>query len=66
VPHSPPPSISTASDRPRPGAGRGTDGLGAYTRDPFQGYLEGRTVEDLVEAGSLLDVPAAGRGLQEL
>lgn len=61
MPHSPPPSTRTASDRPRSTPGRAPDGLGAYTRDPFHGYLEGRTVEELIQPGSLLDVPSARR-----
>lgn len=61
MPHSPPPSTRTASDRPRSTPGPATAGLGAYTRDPFHGFLEGRTVEDLIEPGSLLDVPSARR-----
>jgi 8-amino-7-oxononanoate synthase len=31
------------------------DGLARYTRDPFDGYFDGRPVEELVPAGSLLD-----------
>lgn len=33
----------------------------AYARDPFQGFFEGRTVEELIERGSLLDTPAVRR-----
>lgn len=33
--------------------------LGAYTRDPFDGFFDGRAVEEIIEAGSLLDTVAA-------
>jgi 8-amino-7-oxononanoate synthase len=31
------------------------DSLGEYTRDPFGGFFDGRPVDELIEAGSLLD-----------
>jgi 8-amino-7-oxononanoate synthase len=31
------------------------DGLAAYTRDPFDGFFDGRSVDELIEPGSLLD-----------
>src|SRR5690606_3962439 len=43
-----------------PSANGGSD-LAGYTRDPFDGWMEGRTVDDLVEPGSLLDVPNVRR-----
>jgi 8-amino-7-oxononanoate synthase len=33
----------------------GAESLGAYTRDPFLGYFEGRSVDQILPAGSLLD-----------
>ncbi len=42
------------------GAGR----LAGYTRDPFNGWMEGRSAEDLIEPGSLLDVPNVRRWFQ--
>ena len=38
-----------------------SDALSAYTRDPFGGYFEGRTVDDLLPPGSLLDTPNVRR-----
>jgi 8-amino-7-oxononanoate synthase len=35
------------------------DGLARYTRDPFDGYFDGRPVDELIEAGSLLDIDGA-------
>jgi 8-amino-7-oxononanoate synthase len=35
--------------------------LAAFTRDPFDGFFEGRSVDDLAPAGSLLDTPAVRR-----
>ena len=41
---------------------RGIEGqLAAFTRDPFDGYFEGRTVDEIVPAGSLLDTPGVRR-----
>lgn len=34
------------------------DGVAAYTRDPFGGLFDGRSVDDLIEPGSLLDIDA--------
>jgi len=42
------------------------DALRAYARDPFHGLFEGRTVEDLIAPGSLLDTPAAKRWYRDL
>jgi 8-amino-7-oxononanoate synthase len=39
----------------------GAADLAAYTRDPFLGYFEGRTVEEIMPAGSLLDHPNVRR-----
>src|SRR5690606_38449972 len=39
----------------------GAGDLAGYTRDPFGGWMDGRTVDDLVEPGSLLDVPNVRR-----
>jgi len=36
-------------------SGDATPELSAYTRDPFEGVFEGRSMDDLVPAGSLLD-----------
>jgi len=58
--------------RPAPGAPRpGENGavgtaplserLAGYTRDPFGGFFDGRSWEDIVEPGSLLDTPAVRR-----
>jgi len=35
------------------------DGLADYTRDPFGGYFDGRSVDELIEPGSLLDIDGA-------
>jgi 8-amino-7-oxononanoate synthase len=35
--------------------------LTAYTRDPFAGYFEGRTLEEIAPAGSLLDTAGVQR-----
>jgi 8-amino-7-oxononanoate synthase len=35
--------------------------LAAFTRDPFDGFFEGRTVEDIVPPGSLLDTAGVRR-----
>jgi 8-amino-7-oxononanoate synthase len=35
--------------------------LDAYTRDPFHGYFEERSVADIIADGALLDVPSAKR-----
>lgn len=42
------------------------DSLRAYARDPFYGLFEGRTVEELIPPGSLLDTPAAKRWYRDL
>jgi 8-amino-7-oxononanoate synthase len=39
----------------------GASHLGEYTRDPFLGFFEGRTMDDIVAAGSLLDHPNVRR-----
>jgi 8-amino-7-oxononanoate synthase len=38
-----------------------TSDLSAFTRDPFDGYFEGRTSEEIVPPGSLLDTPGVQR-----
>ncbi|HEX7090535.1 MAG TPA: pyridoxal phosphate-dependent aminotransferase family protein, partial [Longimicrobiales bacterium] len=38
-----------------------TDALACYTRDPFHGFFDGRSGEELIEPGSLLDTPAVRR-----
>ncbi len=38
-----------------------TDALEGYTRDPFSGFFDGRSVDDMIEPGSLLDTPAVRR-----
>src|SRR5690606_22941355 len=35
--------------------------LADFTRDPFDGFFDGRSVDDIVPAGSLLDTPAVRR-----
>jgi 8-amino-7-oxononanoate synthase len=35
------------------------DRLDRYTRDPFDGYFDGRSLEELIEPGSLLDIDGA-------
>jgi 8-amino-7-oxononanoate synthase len=35
------------------------DGLAGHTRDPFGGFFDGRSVDELIEAGSLLDIAGA-------
>ncbi len=35
--------------------------LDGYTRDPFQGFFDGRSVDEMVGVGSLLDTPEARR-----
>ncbi|HEX7051422.1 MAG TPA: pyridoxal phosphate-dependent aminotransferase family protein, partial [Longimicrobiales bacterium] len=37
------------------------DSIDAYARDPFHGFFEGRSVDELIEPGSLLDTPAVRR-----
>jgi 8-amino-7-oxononanoate synthase len=39
----------------------GTTALAAYTRDPFTGYFDGRTPDEIVPPGSLLDTPGVHR-----
>jgi len=56
-----PPSTKPATDPSRSPSGLEDDPLAAYTRDPFHGFLEGRTTEDIIEPGSLLDTPAVRR-----
>ncbi|NIP82186.1 MAG: hypothetical protein GWM90_24375, partial [Gemmatimonadetes bacterium] len=34
------------------------DSLAGYTRDPFDGFFDGRPVDELIEPGSLLDTDA--------
>jgi 8-amino-7-oxononanoate synthase len=38
-----------------------TDALACYTRDPFHGFFDGRSSDELIEPGSLLDTPAVRR-----
>ena len=62
MPHSPPLSTKPGTDPSRSYSGQATeDGVAGYTRDPFDGYFEGRTIEELIEPGSLLDTPAVRR-----
>lgn len=61
MPHSSPPSTKPATVPSRSSSDPTVDALGAYARDPFHGFLEGRTVDEIIEAGSLLDTPAARR-----
>lgn len=61
MPHSPPLSTKPDTARSRSSSGLAADGLAAYTRDPFHGFFEGRTVDELIEPGSLLDTPAVRR-----
>jgi 8-amino-7-oxononanoate synthase len=44
-----------------PPADTAGNALDAYTRDPFGGYFDGRTPDELIESGSLLDTPAVRR-----
>lgn len=39
----------------------GAGDLAGYTRDPFGGWMDGRTVDELIGQGSLLDVPNVRR-----
>lgn len=59
--HSPPLSTKPDTARSRSYSGLAADELAAYTRDPFHGFFEGRTVDELIEPGSLLDTPAVRR-----
>ena len=34
-----------------------TDALAAYTRDPFSGFFDGRTTDEIIASSPLLDVP---------
>ena len=61
MPHSPPLSTKPDTDRSRSFSGQPTDGIAAYARDPFEGFFEGRSVDELIEPGSLLDTPAVRR-----
>ncbi|HSH45913.1 MAG TPA: hypothetical protein VK966_08660 [Longimicrobiales bacterium] len=40
--------------------------LDGYTRDPFDGFLDDRTLQDLAPDGSLLDTPSARRWFELL
>jgi 8-amino-7-oxononanoate synthase len=39
----------------------GPSSLADFTRDPFDGFFDGRTVDDILTPGSLLDTPAVRR-----
>ncbi|HWV56831.1 MAG TPA: pyridoxal phosphate-dependent aminotransferase family protein [Longimicrobiales bacterium] len=45
---------------------RASDDLAAFTRDPFHGFFEGKSIEDLIERGSLLDTPGVRRWFDNL
>lgn len=45
-------------------SGNGAVDLAGYTRDPFGGWMNGRSGEDMIEPGSLLDVPNVRRWFQ--
>jgi 8-amino-7-oxononanoate synthase len=47
--------------RPGPSADRGQRRIDRYTRDPFDGYFDGRPFEDMVAEGSLLDTASVRR-----
>ena len=47
--------------RSRPSADRSERRLDRYTRDPFDGYFDGKSFEDLVAEGSLLDTASVRR-----
>src|SRR5262249_25616668 len=38
-----------------------TDALSAYTRDPFSGFFDGRSTDDIIGSSPLLDVPNVRR-----
>ncbi|MGK7311805.1 MAG: aminotransferase class I/II-fold pyridoxal phosphate-dependent enzyme [Candidatus Longimicrobiales bacterium M2_2A_002] len=40
------------------------DSLAGYTRDPFDGYFDGRSTDELIEPGSLLDTDAVREWFQ--
>ncbi|HEX6941103.1 MAG TPA: pyridoxal phosphate-dependent aminotransferase family protein [Longimicrobiales bacterium] len=61
MPQSPPLSTKPDTGRSRSSSGPAADDLAAYARDPFHGFFEGRTVDELIEPGSLLDTPAVRR-----
>ncbi len=42
----------------------GAGDLTGYTSDPFWGWMQGRAAEDMIEVGSLLDVPNVRRWFQ--
>ncbi len=48
--------LSHGEDGHAPGAaGVGVSSLAEFTRDPFNGFFEGRSIDEVVEPGSLLD-----------
>lgn len=51
----------TATAPPKSSSGRPTESLDAFTRDPFRGYFDERTTEELIPDGSLLDTAGARR-----
>jgi 8-amino-7-oxononanoate synthase len=59
-----PPSTRTATDPSKSSSGQATDALGQFTRDPFDGFFDGRDVDDLIEPGSLLDHAPVRRWFQ--
>jgi 8-amino-7-oxononanoate synthase len=66
VPDSSPLSTNLAIAPSRSLSDPADDSLRAYARDPFHGLFDGRTVEELIPAGSLLDTPAARRWYRDL
>lgn len=59
-------STNLATAPSRSPSDQADDALRAYARDPFHGLFDGRTVEDLIPSGSLLDTPAAKRWYRDL
>jgi 8-amino-7-oxononanoate synthase len=66
VPDSSPLSTNLAIAPSRSHSDPADDSLRAYARDPFHGLFEGRTVDELIAPGSILDTPAARRWYRDL
>ncbi|MBX6365157.1 MAG: pyridoxal phosphate-dependent aminotransferase family protein [Gemmatimonadetes bacterium] len=58
---SPPLSTKVATAPSRSPSGPASERLNAFTKDPFDGYFEGKSGDDLIEPGSLLDTPNVKR-----
>lgn len=61
MPDSQPLSTRTVTARPRSRSALAPNAFDAYARDPFHGFFEGRSLDELIEPGSLLDTPGVRR-----